>query len=74
MNNTNAVNTIPIPIETALFSDDGVIDDHLKWRWWFKLPDTWTTSNLGEKIIGVRNIWLMKNRRKFQFTLCLENR
>ena len=35
-------------------------------------PDSWTTSNIGEKIIGIRCIWLMHNRRKFQFTLNLQ--
>ena len=47
-------------------------DPELKWRWWFKLPDIWTTSNIGEKIVGIRSIYLMKNRRKIEYTLHLK--
>lgn len=71
MLNQYSVNTVPIPSETALFSDDGIQDHKLKWRWWFKIPDIWLTSNIGEKIIGIRTIFLMKNRRTVKFTLCL---
>ena len=69
MNNQYSNLNIPIPTETALFSEDGEIDTELKWRWWFKLPDIWTTSNIGEKIIGIRSIYLMKNRRKIKYTI-----
>ena len=69
MNNQYSGVNIPIPTETTLFSEDGEIDPCLKWRWWFKLPDTWTTSNIGEKIIGIRSIYLMKNRRKIELTV-----
>ena len=69
MNNQYSNLNIPIPTETALFSEDGEIDTELKWRWWFKLPDIWTTSNIGEKIIGIRSIYLMKNRRKIEYTI-----
>ena len=69
MNNQYSNVNIPIPIEIALFSEDGEIDSELKWRWWFNLPDIWTTSNIGEKIIGIRSIRLMKNRRKIEYTL-----
>ena len=72
MNNQYSNVNIPIPTETALFSEDGEIDPELKWRWWFKLPDIWTTSNIGEKIIGIRSIYLMKNRRKIEYTLHLK--
>ena len=72
MNNQYSSVNIPIPTETTLFSEDGEIDPCLKWRWWFKLPDTWTTSNIGEKIIGIRSIYLMKNRRKLEYTLHLK--
>ena len=72
MNNQYSNINIPIPTETSLFSEDGEIDPELKWRWWFKLPDTWTTSNIGEKIIGIRSIYLMKNRRKIEYTLHLK--
>ena len=71
MNNQHSNSIIPIPTETAVFSDDGVIDDEKKWRWWFTFPDTWTTSNVGEKILGIRNIWLNQSRRKLQYTLKL---
>ena len=72
MNNQYSNVNIPIPTETALFSEDGEIDSELKWRWWFKLPDIWTTSNIGEKIVGIRSIYLMKNRRKIEYTLHLK--
>ena len=72
MNNQYANQIIPLPTETAVFSNDGVIDSDKKWRWWFMFPDSWTTSNIGEKIIGIRCIWLMHNRRKLQFTLSLQ--
>ena len=72
MNNQYSNINIPIPTETSLFSEDGEIDPELKWRWWFKLPDIWTTSNIGEKIIGIRSIYLMKNRRKIEYTLHLK--
>ena len=71
MNNQHTNSIIPIPTETAVFSDDGVINDEKKWRWWFTFPDTWTTSNVGEKILGIRNIWLNQSRRKLQYTLKL---
>ena len=72
MNNQYSNVNIPIPTETSLFSEDGELDPELKWRWWFKLPDIWTTSNIGEKIIGIRSIYLMKNRRKIEYTLHLK--
>ena len=72
MNNEYSNVNIPIPTETSLFSEDGEIDPELKWRWWFKLPDIWTTSNIGEKIVGIRSIYLMKNRRKIEYTLHLK--
>ena len=72
MNNQYANQIIPLPTETALFSNDGVIDSEKKWRWWFTFPDSWTTSNIGEKIIGIRNIWLNESRHKFQFILRLQ--
>ena len=72
MNNQYANQIIPLPTETALFSNDGVIDSEKKWRWWFTFPDSWTTSNIGERIIGIRCIWLMHNRRKIQFVLRLQ--
>ena len=72
MNNQFSNVNIPIPTETSLFSEDGEIDPELKWRWWFKLPDIWTTSNIGEKIVGIRSIYLMKNRRKIKYTLHLK--
>ena len=72
MNNQYSNINIPIPTESSLFSEDGEIDPELKWRWWFKLPDIWTTSNIGEKIVGIRSIYLMKNRRKIEYTLHLK--
>ena len=72
MNNQYSNINIPIPTETSLFSEDGEIDPELKWRWWFKLPDIWTTSNIGEKIVGIRSIYLMKKRRKIEYTLHLK--
>lgn len=72
MNKSYSNLNIPIPIETALFSEDGEIDPEKPWRWWFKFPDIWTTSNLGEKIVGIRQIYLMKNRRNIRYTLKLK--
>ena len=36
------------------------------------LPDIWTKSNIGEKIIGIRSIDLMKNRRNIEYALHLK--
>ena len=36
------------------------------------LRDIWTKSNIGEKIIGIRSIDLMKNRRNIEYALHLK--
>ena len=66
MNNQYSNVNIPLPTDTILFNDDGEIDPELKWRLWFKLSDICTTSNIGEKIMSIRFIYLMKNKHKIE--------
>lgn len=50
----------PIPIETAFFLEDAEKDPVKINRYHFKFPGNWITSNNGEKIVGVRDIWMLK--------------
>ena len=62
-------NQVPVPIETAFFLEDGKQDSDKFNRYYFNFPADWCTANVGEKIIGVRNIWLLPRTRKIEFTL-----
>ena len=61
----------PIPIETCLTFNDAKRDDKLFNRYWFDYPADWITSNNIEKIIGVRSLFILKNKRILRYTLCL---
>ena len=75
-----------LPIETVYFQEDvankvctvnGVqqlqpIYDPAHWnRYYFNYPPEWKTTNNADPIIGVRSIWLMNNKRRFKFILCI---
>ena len=62
---------IPIPIETAYFLEDGERDPAKPNRYWFNFPPEWSTSNRGESIVGVRNIYTIARRRKLEFDLSI---
>ena len=70
-NRENIVNDeqVPVPVETAFFLEDGQRDPTKFNRFYFNFPAEWSTSNRGESIIGVRNIWLLPRTRKIEFTL-----
>ncbi len=59
----------PIPIEYAYFLEDGERDKTRPNRFYFNYPQDWVTSNRGESIIGVRNIWTNCRRRKITYTI-----
>lgn len=75
-----------LPIETVYFLEDvankvctvnGVqtlqpIYDPAHWnRYYFNYPPEWKTTNNTDPIIGVRSIWVMNNKRKISFILCM---
>lgn len=60
---------LPIPIEIAYFLEDSEPDNTKLNRYYFNFPADWITSNRGESIIGVRNIFMMPRRRKLKFTI-----
>ncbi len=62
---------ISLPIETVYFNSDGKRDKYKKNRWWFRFPGEWFTADRGESIVGIRSIWLMKSKRKIEFSLTL---
>ena len=72
-NRENIVNDeqVPVPIETAFFLEDGQRDPTKFNRYYFNFPAQWSTSNRGESIIGVRNIWLLPRTRKIEFKLSI---
>ena len=59
----------PIAIEYAYFLEDGQQDPSKPNRYYFNFPQEWCTSNRGESIIGVRNIFMLARSRKIEFTL-----
>ena len=61
----------PIAIEYAYFLEDGEQDPTKFNRYYFNFPQEWCTSNRGESIVGVRNMWLIARRRKLEFTITL---
>ena len=60
---------IPIPIESTFFLEDAIPDPNKLNRFYFKYPAEWCTSNLGETIIGVRNMFMVPRRRKLEFSV-----
>ena len=70
-NSNNIVNDIetPLPIESAFFLEDAQKDSFKSNRYYFDFPGNWITSNNGETIIGIRNIGIIKAKRKLKFTL-----
>ena len=67
---------IPLPIETAYFlrnnsTFQAVRDEQKCNRFWFNYPPEWKTSNIGEKIIGVRSIWTLLKTRRLNFNLVI---
>ena len=59
----------PLPIEMAYFIEDSEPDNTKSNRYYFNFPAEWCTSNRGESIIGVRNIFMNPRRRKLKFTI-----
>ena len=72
-NSNNIVNDeeIPISIESAFFLEDANKDLNKPNRYYFDFPGNWVTSNKGETIIGIRNIWMIKPKRRLDFILRL---
>ena len=60
---------VPLPIEMAYFIEDSEPDNTKSNRYYFNFPAEWCTSNRGESIIGVRNIFINPRRRKLKFTI-----
>lgn len=61
---------VHLPLETTFNSSiDGVVDDIHSNRIHFKYPPEWNTSNVNEKIIGIRNIHLKRKHKTLKFIL-----
>lgn len=58
-----------LPLEYAYFLDDSEQDPYKMNRYYFNFPGNWITSNNGEIIVGIRDIWLVARRRKLEFSL-----
>lgn len=61
--------SIPVPIETVFFLDDGKQDPYQPNRYYFDYPGNWATSNNGENIIGLRSIKLQRSHIKLDFII-----
>ena len=59
----------PIPIEHAFFLEDGERDPNKFKRYYFNFPQEWCTSNRGESIVGVRNIFMLARKRRLEFKI-----
>lgn len=70
-NANNIVNDedTPIPIESAFFLEDAEKDPYKANRFYFNFPGNWVTSNNGEIIVGVRDIWMLKRKRTLEFSI-----
>ena len=68
-NNITTDESTPIPIEMCFFLEDGYRDPYKFNRYYFNFPQTWTTSNRGESIIGVRNIFMLARKRRLEYTI-----
>ncbi|KAK8889188.1 hypothetical protein M9Y10_033933 [Tritrichomonas musculus] len=61
---------VNLPLETTYNSSiDGVVDDVYSNRIIFKYPPEWNTSNVNEKIIGIRNINKKRKHKTLIFIL-----
>lgn len=67
--NISTDQNLPIPIETIYFLEESKRDANIPNRFYFDYPAQWLTSNKGESVIGVRNIYLCARRRKLEFEL-----
>ena len=67
--NMTTDDTTPIPIESIFFLENSKRDPQKPNRFYFNYPAQWCTSNRGESIIGVRNLYLNARRRKLEFVL-----
>ena len=61
----------PIPVEHTFFLEDGKRDNSKFNRFYFNFPQDWCTSNNGETIIGIRNIFMLARRRRIKFSLVM---
>ena len=62
--------SVALPLETTFNSSiDGVIDVIYSNRVLFKYPPEWITSNVNEKIIGIRNIHIKRKCKTIKFLL-----
>ncbi len=61
----------PIPLEITLFSDEAKHEPNTN-IFEFTFPEEWSTSNMGERIIGIRSIYETKIRRKLEYTFGLQ--
>lgn len=61
---------VHLPLETTYNSSiDGVVDEVYSNRINFKYPPEWNTSNVNEKIIGIRNINIKRKHKTLNFIL-----
>ena len=60
---------LPIPIEMCFFLEDGYRDPNKFNRYYFNFPQSWCTSNRGETIIGIRNIFMLARKRRLEYTI-----
>ena len=60
---------VPISIEMAYFLEDSEPDSTKLNRYYFNFLAEWCTSNRGESIVGVRNIFMNSRRRKLEFNI-----
>ena len=56
-------------MEHAFFLEDGERDPAKFNRYYFNFPQEWCTSNRGESIIGVRNIFMLARKRRLEFKI-----
>lgn len=61
-----------IPEEHTFLFSDAIPDKQIINRLWFNLPPTWETSYKLEPMIGIRNMFVPKTYRIFDFTCNLE--
>lgn len=68
-NNITSDEQLPIPIEMCFFLEDGERDPNKFNRFYFNFPQSWCTSNRGETVIGVRNIFMLARKRRLEYTI-----
>ena len=68
--NIQSDDPIALPLETTFNSSiDGTVDEVYPNRIHFMYPPEWNTSNVSEKIIGIRNIRMRRKCRTLHFML-----